>query len=375
MRGWTNQDDRSLNDLLGFDDNGMPIEPQNGPDTQMRVVGMDLHFPDDLSTIAGDTLAESYPHDVGNPRTPEKDGNIKFVGTDDDEETQPETPPKYSKDSLASKSFSEGHEPRRFSRCQLLLIAMVLGSILLGAIAVMSVTLHQMRNDDSSSSVDDDSTASSLETSTGKDLPFFDVVDEGDSSPTSAPVMSPLIPTTDRPMSDSIKETILSTVPNFYAASDAVLSDPTSIQYQVLGWMAQDPLISSYSSERIVQRFALGVVYWSLTAPAMESVTGGWMTYTNECQWPTSRDSGGLCGASDTVTAIYLEDMGFSGTLAPEIGLLTNLELVFLTSNNINGELPTQLGLLTSLARLNLPRNAIEGTLPTEIGLLENLGT
>jgi hypothetical protein len=368
---WTNQDDRSLNELLGFDDNGMPIEPQYGSDTQMRVVGMNLHFPDDLSTIAGDTLGDGFPNDDENPRTPEKLGrSIKFGANNDDADTLPETPPKYSNGSLASKSYTDAGDGRRWSRCRLLLIAGILGSILLGAIAAMSLTLYQMRNDN-----DADSSASSNQQQLGQDSSFFDtgIFGENSPSPTASPLVTPTSTTT-RPMTDSIRDTILSAMPDFYTASSAPLMDPMSIQYELLDWLAQDPSISSYSPERIVQRFALGAIYWSL-APARDSSMGGWMTYTDECQWPTSRNSRSLCLSSDTVTALYLEDMGFNGTLAPEIGMLTNLELVFLTSNKIHGELPTELGLLTILERLNLPRNEIEGTLPTEIGLLENLGT
>lgn len=55
-----------------------------------------------------------------------------------------------------------------------------------------------------------------------------------------------------------------------------------------------------------------------------------------------------------------------------ELGLLTNLEALFLAQNSLTG-LPSQLGLLTSLQRLDLFQNPLAASIPSELGRLTNL--
>lgn len=62
-----------------------------------------------------------------------------------------------------------------------------------------------------------------------------------------------------------------------------------------------------------------------------------------------------------------------SGTLPPQIGLLTSLEYLDVGINQISGTLPTQLGQLTSVNDLVLGPNQFSGPIPTEFGRLTRL--
>lgn len=357
LQRWNSKDERSLNEILGiFDENGMPVpDVQHNPHLNMRVIGMELDFPDDLSTIADD-LEPSEPRTPDRP--PRKSKNIDL--NDDDDDTVPESPPKDSPGSMVYKVLTADAFERQWSSRfrRLLILASFVGIIILGAIAVLSMTLYQIRNETEQQGPDPPTSDVDGEDSTASPHDFWD--DESNMTGSYDMLW--------------IDWTIRSTAADFYLDADTLPADNTTIQYQVLEWMAGDPMISRYTPNRLVQRFALGVVYWSLTAPSTDSVMGGWMTYTDECQWPLSRNTRDMCDSRGSVTALYLEDMGFYGTLASEIGLLKHLEHIFLTSNSIRGEMPTDIGHLTALERLNVPRNEISGTIPTEIGLLENLG-
>lgn len=368
LKRWTSKDEKSLNEILGiFDVNVSPIQHRRNPNERLKVLGMNQpEFPDDLSTIAGDTLGGTVHTLEAPPKTPEKVKN-------DETDTQPETPPK-SYPSSKTYSYDDEYDRHRIcSFCRLFTFAGCLGTILLGAIAIMSITLYQLRNEDTQSNNELNMSGSGSSNSNAAAYDFSDI--ERNSS-----TLSPTISNMTADLSEEgqqlllqIQATILSMTNDFYSESETMSMDPASLHYRVLSWLAEDPLLASYSPSRIVQRYALGVMYLSLTAESKDVTMGGWMTYTDECQWPQSRSSRSMCEPSGNVTAMNLENMGFDGTLPPEIGLLSNLEFLVLKSNSLSGQLPTQLGLLTRLRRLNLPGNAISGTIPTQIGFLENL--
>ncbi len=366
LERWTSKDEKRLNEILGvFDINSSPIQYSRNPNERLKVLGMDPDFPDDLSTIAGDTLAGTVHTLEASPRTPDKIKN-------DETDTQPETPPKLLPSST-NNSYNDEYERHRIcSFCRLFTFAGCVGSILLGAIAVMSITLYQIRKE---KGVSNNELPVNKPDGNFSKSPAFDFSDiEGDSlTPSPSQTYIPTNLSGDGQLFlHSIKENILSMVPDFYSNAESLSMDPTSVHYKVMKWLAEDPLHASYSPSRVVQRFALGVVYWSLTSRST-NLTTGWMTYTDECQWPQSRSSRSLCDSTGNVIAINLEDMDFDGILASEIGLLPNLEFLILKSNNLQGDLPTAVGLLTKLRSLNIPDNNIRGSIPTQIGLLENL--
>jgi len=70
---------------------------------------------------------------------------------------------------------------------------------------------------------------------------------------------------------------------------------------------------------------------------------------------------------------VELPRQGLEGSIATQIGLLTNLISLILYDNNITGTIPTEVGMLEALKILDLYQNKLEGTIPSEIGHLEDL--
>ena len=62
-----------------------------------------------------------------------------------------------------------------------------------------------------------------------------------------------------------------------------------------------------------------------------------------------------------------------SGPIPPELGHLSNLEALQLHNNELSGPIPPELGRLSYLRKLNLHTNRLSGTIPTELGQLANL--
>ncbi|KAJ1285958.1 hypothetical protein BS78_03G317100 [Paspalum vaginatum] len=73
------------------------------------------------------------------------------------------------------------------------------------------------------------------------------------------------------------------------------------------------------------------------------------------------------------VTEIQLFTMNLSGTLAPEVGLLSQLKTLDFMWNNLTGIIPKEVGNITTLQLITLNGNQLSGHLPDEIGYLVNL--
>lgn len=73
------------------------------------------------------------------------------------------------------------------------------------------------------------------------------------------------------------------------------------------------------------------------------------------------------------IREMQLLKLNLSGTLAPELGLLSHLEILDFMWNGIHGTIPKEIGNITSLKLLLLNGNLISGPLPDEIGNLYNL--
>ncbi len=74
-----------------------------------------------------------------------------------------------------------------------------------------------------------------------------------------------------------------------------------------------------------------------------------------------------------SLTWLYLSQNQLSGSIPTELGILSNLERLWLDNNELSGEIPTELGTLSSLTRLTLNNNQLSGEIPIELGMLSNL--
>lgn len=179
---------------------------------------------------------------------------------------------------------------------------------------------------------------------------------------------------------------------------DANKTQPQSLAYE---WLLDDPELQSYSSARILQRFALATFYHSTDGPNWyyrggETVTltvypkpgssdppflrnitrQKWMSYTNECDWYSNAPPHitSICDdKNESIAVLELQGNGLSGELPEELGLLTSLERLNVRNNQIGGTIVTQLGRLSNLRDLMLNANNLVGQVPSEIGLLRSL--
>ena len=75
------------------------------------------------------------------------------------------------------------------------------------------------------------------------------------------------------------------------------------------------------------------------------------------------------------ITELQLDGNTLQGVLPPEIGDLTDLQVLWVDGNILDGAIPKELGQLAQLRTLLLSHNAITGSIPAELGSLEELET
>ena len=73
------------------------------------------------------------------------------------------------------------------------------------------------------------------------------------------------------------------------------------------------------------------------------------------------------------ITGMYLDYWGQSGTLPISLGLLSNLQILYLSGNTLSGIIPDSLGQLSNLWYLDLSGNNLSGIIPDSLGQLSNL--
>lgn len=132
-------------------------------------------------------------------------------------------------------------------------------------------------------------------------------------------------------------------------------------------------IIQNYDKNK--ERKALIAFYKALDGDNWKSIWGH--TDIKNENWcsnaPISSWAGILTNEDGRVTKIWLPGCNLTGTIPPEIGDLTELEVLQLNNNNITGELPSELFSLRNLKDLNLQVNQIEGEIPNEMENLTNL--
>lgn len=87
---------------------------------------------------------------------------------------------------------------------------------------------------------------------------------------------------------------------------------------------------------------------------------------------PISTWNGVVLSNNGCVTELYINDAS-AGTLPPEIGDLSFLEVLDIEDSGITGNLPSEIGNLSNLVSLTIDDNNFSGSIPSEIGNLTNL--
>ncbi|KAL6988223.1 hypothetical protein U1Q18_013971 [Sarracenia purpurea var. burkii] len=73
------------------------------------------------------------------------------------------------------------------------------------------------------------------------------------------------------------------------------------------------------------------------------------------------------------VRELQLLNMNLSGSLAPELGQLSQIQILDFMWNNLSGSIPKEIGNIASLKLLLLNGNLFSGSLPDELGSLSNM--
>jgi hypothetical protein len=192
-----------------------------------------------------------------------------------------------------------------------------------------------------------------------------------------------------------------------------IYRNSSSPQTQAFEWVLKDPNLPSLPVWRIQQRFVLATLYYATNGTDWLRSDKWLDYEENECFWHHSSERfawGNFkfeghppCGADyNRSTAeggiykhIWLEGVGMQGTLPLELFTMTSLEILSMASVGydlifdeetglqtenfgsspfgLSGPIPSELGLLTNLNYLFLNENKFSSTIPSEIGLLTNL--
>jgi len=148
------------------------------------------------------------------------------------------------------------------------------------------------------------------------------------------------------------------------------LMDITTPQFHAYTWLVEDSARSSYSDERLFQRYALATLYFS-TAGIQWTKSDGWTTTLDECKWY------GVSGCdeadSEKIVSIELFGNNLMGTIPPELFIfIPNVINLNLANNQLRGEIPSEIGKLTKVNILELAENELTGQIPSDIGMLYN---
>ncbi|CAB9529530.1 Leucine Rich Repeat [Seminavis robusta] len=206
-------------------------------------------------------------------------------------------------------------------------------------------------------------------------------------------------------------------------------ASPQSKAYE---WLRADPLVSEYTEARLVQRFAIATLYYSLGGPEWLEQGGGtttitideapsghhrqlqpnastatpqlhtpgtsqgsgpppgptrptikhvnitsakWLSYgVPECEWFSlgSLDTREVCNKDGSFRSLYMLKNNMVGTLPEELMLMTSLLSLKLARSQIASTIFTQIGQMTQLTNLRLFSLDLTGTIPSEVGLLSH---
>jgi hypothetical protein len=151
---------------------------------------------------------------------------------------------------------------------------------------------------------------------------------------------------------------------------------------KAIKWLMNDPSGFSRCGERFfLERYALATINFAAPIVFGTSSTFNessknedddrslWITPDRHCVWSAV----GCIDGSVVELAIADHGLKLKGTIATEIGLLSNLRVFDMNDQLLTGSIPSEFGLLKNLTVVVINENLLEGTIPTEIGQLSKL--
>lgn len=106
-------------------------------------------------------------------------------------------------------------------------------------------------------------------------------------------------------------------------------------------------------------------------------------SWNNNTNWdpmanPTTEELGTWHGVTvhlGRLTELHLDDNNLRGTLPPEVGDLTDLQVLWIDGNSLDGSIPKELGQLSQLRTLLISHNELSGSITDQLDSLEVLET
>mmetsp|Transcript_29510 Transcript_29510/g.45012 ORF Transcript_29510/g.45012 Transcript_29510/m.45012 type:complete len:632 (+) Transcript_29510:2-1897(+) len=149
-----------------------------------------------------------------------------------------------------------------------------------------------------------------------------------------------------------------------------------SPQTTALAWLVNQSKFESYSYKRLVQRYALATIYYSMSGDSWKK-NDLWLTEADECNWyPQNDEKFNNCDDDKNLKFLTLSANDLYGSLPDEISLLTALDTIDLSRNDLEGTLSSYIGTLSKISSLNLERNNFTGSIPislTNLPQIQNL--
>jgi hypothetical protein len=211
------------------------------------------------------------------------------------------------------------------------------------------------------------------------------------------PSMEPRKTSINAPAVGSPKDSIAVAFINNITLSGRTLEvNGTTPEDAALTWMIEnDSLLQNTSSQvklnshaknevgfRVQQRYALLTLWFQQLGidglfMASWTNTSSWLVDDDECNWFAitceSIDQGGNIGTQNVVIELNFHNDPYtgnnvSGTLSPDLGLLSMLQVADFRYNILAGTFPEALSLWTQLVLFAAPYNALSGLLPEFMG-------
>lgn len=167
------------------------------------------------------------------------------------------------------------------------------------------------------------------------------------------------------------------------------LGDPSTPQSKAFDWYEKDLQDESdFKSYFPLQRFVLATFYYAMQGSQWRDQEYWLEDGTDPCDWHTTF-YGVICTKGERrrrslrqlersaprrhYQRLSLFQNNLVGTLPPELGLLSKLDVINLHNNTISGLVPSELGLLKDVTLLQLFENSLTSSLPTELGNLSQI--
>lgn len=127
-------------------------------------------------------------------------------------------------------------------------------------------------------------------------------------------------------------------------SSDGALQTPGSAQNKALNWLSNDTFNGYHTNDKLIQRYALATVFYGTNGEYWFN-NSLWLDNGDECgRWEQQLRTLTCDPISGDVISLGLGKNNLTGTLVPEIGLLTGLLSLGLSQNELKSTIPTEIG-------------------------------